>query len=211
MKQTKPSVMKLRSLSPVLDRLERVRGGGSVLLSVVAVALCAAASSPVALFIDTRVGPVQLADEVSGKAFVLQFGGNEFEPDAGLPVFRYFNADRTEVLDLVMHPGGLHYEMMQFRIRRTRSAEPKPVPVAEQGSFRTGRGVHLGLTVEELIRLLGPSHQESGTGGDRTLIYRCTSATSCPVLTRVNMPAYEGKYSFRSGVLVAVECGFPYP
>jgi hypothetical protein len=194
--------------------LRKVRGSGSVLLSLLVLALSTEFSESLVkdpAFLDTHVASVQLADEASGKAFVLRFGGQEFEPDLGLPVFRYVNASRSEVLDLVMHPGGSRYEIMQFRIRRARPAEPKATAAAGLASFRTGRGVYLGLTVAEVIQVLGNPHQQSGRGDDRVLVYRCDSAATCPVLKQVNMPAYEATYTFRRGALDAVECGYPYP
>jgi hypothetical protein len=161
-------------------------------------------------FLDTQVGPVHLRDDVSGKAFVVRFGGKESEPDLGLPVFRYLNAGRTEVLDLVMHPGGLRYEFMQVRIRRARRSEPNTTPV-DYDSFQSGRGVHLGLSIPEVIRLLGAPQEEKAEGSERTLVYRCTSSAVCPILTEVNMPEYQGRYFFLDGTLVRCEWGYPYP
>ncbi len=162
-------------------------------------------------FVDTHVGAVSLADEASGKAFVLRYGGHEFEPDLGLRVFRYVNAGKNEVLDLVMHPGGVRYEFMVFRLRRPRGAEATTATVAGLESFRSGRGVRLGLTVAELARVLGAPLRQSVSGGNGVMVYRCTSQATCPTLKQVNMPAYEGKYSFRGGILVACEWGYPYP
>ena len=162
-------------------------------------------------FVDTKVGSVQLADEASGKAFVLRFGESHPETQFGFAVFSYANASRSETLELVAHPGGMLHEFMEFRLARTGRGNARGTVAAGEASFHSGRGVHLGLSIEELIRLLGKPHDEVPDGGDRTLVYRCTSPTTCPVLSRVNMPAYEGRYSFQDGALVAFRWGYPYP
>jgi hypothetical protein len=160
-------------------------------------------------FLDDQVGPVQLADVASGRAFVLRFPGPEPEPAFGLTVYRYTNANRSEVLELFCHPGCERYEFMEFRVGAP--ADAKGAPATSLASFQSGRGVHLGLTVEQLIQLLGKPHGEKSEAGARILLYHCSSSTACPVLGRVGMPAYAARYSFRSGVLVAFESGYPYP
>ena len=160
-------------------------------------------------FVDDQLGPVQLANVASGGAFVLRFPGSEPEPEFGLTVYRYTNASRSEVLELFCHPGCERYEFMEFRVQA--GSEAKGAAVTSLTSFQSGRGVHVGLTVRQLIQLLGEPHGEKSEAGVRTLFYRCSSSAVCPVLQRVGMPAYQARYSFRSGVLVAFESGYPYP
>jgi hypothetical protein len=70
--------------------------------------------------------------------------------------------------------------------------------------------VHLGQTIEEVVDLLGKPHEEKTDAGNQWLFYRCSSKTTCPVLERVGMPEYEGRYWFRHGVLFSFEYGYRY-
>jgi hypothetical protein len=189
--------------------------GKAVISNLVVVGLWLAAApvaaAPSASFVDVRIESVELGNVATGEAFVRRFGGEESEPDAGFSLYRYLNASKTEVLDLVMHPGGVRYEFMEFRLRRTKTSESKSSPVVAVDSFRTGRGLRLGLTAEEVLRILGAPHQQTSSGKRRTLQYRCTSRVTCPVLKLVNMPEYYGTYSFVSGILVSIESGYMYP
>ncbi len=169
----------------------------------------AAAGDP--QFVDTQIGPVQLADQASGRAFVLGAGGHEPEPRFGVTTFRYANKSKTETLNLVKHPGGVRYAFMQFRVGRADGSEMQRMATVGLDTFRSGRGVHLGLRAQEVIRLLGQPNEQRTDGTDRTFFYRCSSTETCPVLKRVKMPQYAGRYSFKGGLLVAFEVGYPYP
>ena len=162
-------------------------------------------------FVDPQVDSVRLGDAASGKAFVLRFNGKGFEPSVSLWAFRYLNAGKTEVLDLIMFPGSVAYEFTWVALRRPRAAEPSATPIPGCKSFRSARGIHLGLSVEEVIALLGAPQKRTHQGTGQTLVYRCTSLTLCPILREVNMPEYEGNYVFRDGILVNCEWGYPYP
>ncbi len=162
-------------------------------------------------FIDLRVSSVELGSVPTGEAFVRRNGGREVEVDGGLPLYRYVNTPKTEVLELVMHPGGQRYEFMEFHIRRPSPAEVQVCPVAAVDSFLTGRGLHLGLTIDEVVSVLGAPQQQAGSGRSRGLHYRCTSPKTCPILEQVSMPEYHGRYFFADGKLVTVESGYAYP
>ena len=161
-------------------------------------------------FVDLRVGSVQLGSTASGEAFVRSFGGHEVEGDGGVAEFRYLNGTKTELLELVMHPGGERYQFMELRVRRPSSSELQSTQVAGIDSFLTGQGLHLGLTVERVTRILGAPHTQTSSGRSRGLHYRCTSA-GCPFLKKVNMPLYHGNYFFADGILVSLEAGYEYP
>jgi hypothetical protein len=173
-----------------------------------------AAAEPMAgnpQFLDLRVESVGLADRASGEAFVRRSGGRESESDGSLPTIKYANPATGELLALVMHPGGLRFQFMEYRIRRMHPGEAAGTRVVGGESFRTGRGVHLGLTAEELVRTLGAPHKQTRKGHRRVLRYGCTSSATCPILKEVNMPEYSATYVFQDGVLVDVEAGYPYP
>ena len=95
-------------------------------------------------FVDTQMGPVELADEASGKAFVLGAGGHEPESRFGVTTFRYLNTSKTEALDLVMHPGGARYAFMQFRVGRAGGPEMQRMATIGLDTFRSGAACTLG-------------------------------------------------------------------
>jgi hypothetical protein len=162
-------------------------------------------------FVDIHIGSVTLASASSGQAFVSRFPGHVREVDGSLPFVRYVNAANTELLDLVLHPGGQATEFMEFRVRRFRTADAPTAAVASVDAFRTGRGLRLGLTVSEVVDLLGPPDQRTSSGRSEGLHYRCASARRCPILQRTNMPLYYGRYFFTDGHLAAFEGGLQYP
>jgi len=174
-----------------------------------AVAQASAADDP--QFVDIHVDSATLATASSGQAFVSRFPGEIREVDGSLPFIRYVNAAKTEVLDLVLHPGGQPSEFMEYRVRRFRPADAPVAAIATVDAFRTGRGLHLGLAIDEVIDLLGPPDQRTRSGRSEGLNYRCASAKRCPILHRTNMPLYYGSYFFTDGRLVAFEGGFQYP
>lgn len=173
------------------------------------VAQASAAEDP--QFVDVHVDSLTLASASSGLAFGSRFPGQIREIDGSLPFVRYVNASKTEILDLVLHPGGQSSEFMEYRVRRFRPADAPAAAIPTVGAFRTGRGLHLGLGVDDVIGLLGPPDQRTSSGRSEGLNYRCASAKRCPILQRTNMPLYYGRYSFTDGRLVAFEGGFQYP
>jgi hypothetical protein len=160
-------------------------------------------------FIDSRVETVVLGDTSSGQSFVSRLGGNAVDIGGGMAVFRY--AGTAELLELVAYPGGEPYQFWEVRLRRGRGTEPNAKLVAGGKPFRSGRGIQLGLTISEVVRLLGEPQEQSETKGRLNFVYRCTSEATCPALKRVNMPEYKGRYSFLDGRLVECEWGYPYP
>jgi hypothetical protein len=161
-------------------------------------------------FWDPVVSGITLEDVRSGKAFVMRHDPLAQEPEDDFPQFRCLNADGTEVLELILHYGSERYAFGQFRLRRPTPAEATRGKRAAVPSFVTGKGLHLGLTIEEVIALLGAGQRREHSG-EVSLRYFCDSVQACPGLQRVNMPQYEAIYRFRAGQLVSFEGGYPYP
>jgi len=161
-------------------------------------------------FWDPVVSGITLEDVRSGKAFVIRHDPLAQEPADDFPQFRCLNTDGTEVLELVLHYGSERYAFGQFRLRRPTPAEATRGKKAAVPSFVTGKGLHLGLTIEEVIALLGAGQRREHSG-EVSLRYFCDSVQACPGLQRVNMPQYEAIYNFRAGQLFSFEGGYPYP
>jgi hypothetical protein len=178
--------------------------------AIAALVLGASPASGNPAFLDPAIAGVVLGDDQSGRAFVEQYGTPLRESTLPLTPLRYVSSANTEILELVIHPGDVVNSFAQFRVIRANGARGPATPT-RVSSFVSVKGVHLGLTLPDVVHLLGPPSQRVGTGGTVTLEYRCTSRADCPDLARVNMPEYEGRYVFRLGVLEQFEAGYPYP
>jgi hypothetical protein len=159
---------------------------------------------------DPVIADVTLEDPSSGKAFVMRHSPEAYQPDDDFPQFRLLSSEGTEVLVLLQHHGAERYGFGQFRVRRSSSVEGKRLKKGSLQHFVSGKGVRLGLTIEQLVVLLGAGQRDDGKGVV-SLRYSCSSGQTCPGLQQVNMPAYEAIYRFQRGTLVEFEAGYPYP
>jgi hypothetical protein len=181
-----------------------------VLLRAILAAAVFSASAGAPKFWDTVVSGVTLEDVDSGKAFVMRHSPIAQEPEDDFPQVRCLNADGTEVLELILHYGAERYAFGQFRVRKPSPAEATQGKRTAVPSFVTGKGLHLGLTLDDVVALLGAG-QRRERSGEVSLRYFCDSPQACPGLQSVNMPQYEAIYRFRAGQLVSFEGGYPYP
>ena len=79
-------------------------------------------------------------------------------------------------------------------------------------SFKTGRGVELGMTVAEVEGLFGScfkSRQKNGP--DLFLEYQIDNADKDPELKEFGYPVYYAEYEFKKGKLIRFRFGFAYP
>ena len=161
-------------------------------------------------FIDTGIAGVRLGDERSGSAFVRQHGEPEANSADAIPSLRFTTASKTELLELFIHPGSVRGAFMEFRVSRLRGEPGAAAPTAIK-TFASARGVHLGLALDGVVRILGAASKRTARGNSVTLEYRCTSSARCQDLVRVNMPEYEARYVFKHGYLDEFQGGYPYP
>jgi len=177
-------------------------------IALLAGTLLAAGGDP--KYWDPVIADVVLEDARIGEAFVVRHALEVFEPEDDFPQVRLQNSDGTEVLELLQHYGAERYSFGQFRVLRPSLSDAKAGKKGAPASFVSGKGVRLGLAVDELVGLLGVGDRDT-RGGQLTLRYSCSSKEACPGLSRVNMPSYEATYNFQNGKLVAFEAGYPYP
>jgi hypothetical protein len=86
--------------------------------------------------------------------------------------------------------------------------------------FKTGKGIHLGLSLDSLFALLGKQHCKTVQAKNKVTV---TYSIAVPpkeallgsreetFLDFYNMPSYYGKYIFKDGKLVEFDFGFEYP
>jgi hypothetical protein len=161
-------------------------------------------------FVETEVAGVLLGDRASGKHFTSRHGEGKVEDD-GYVHHRYLSASASEVLDLTSYPGGVKNAFEKVEVRRSEPSDVRRLPQLPLPGFASRRGIALGLSRDEIVALLGQPHSVAEKDSRIILSYRCDSRKRCPILKRVNMPAYEARYVIEADKLVQFSIGFPYP
>lgn len=155
---------------------------------------------------EETIGRITLNDVQSSapllRTFLVETPAND------LPRYRFVNRGRTEVMTLLQHPGARRFNISEVRVKSFRAADDSlPVFPDSPIVFRTGRGVRLGATKEDVMTRLGAPTEES----EEELRYRLTAETARAWLKLHNYPEYRAVYVFRQDRLVEFEFGFPYP
>ncbi len=120
---------------------------------------------------------------------------------------RYVNDDRSEAVAFVIHPGSSRMDFSEAIVERTTASSPYPPFPGGIKSFKSVRGIQLGMTREEVTRILGPPKSETPDA----LRYQLDKTNAKNWLARFNMPVYYGRYEFADGKLVKFSFGFEYP
>jgi hypothetical protein len=85
----------------------------------------------------------------------------------------------------------------------------KDLPVE---SFKTGRGVELGMSVAQVQALFGTCFKSRQKTGDELFFeYEISDADRDPELAKFGYPIYYAEYEFKKGKLVRFRFGFAYP
>ena len=120
---------------------------------------------------------------------------------------RYVNDDRTETLTLIMHPGSIRMEFSEAIVELADPSVSYPRFPGGAKSFQTLRGIKLGMTRQEVEKILGSPDSETR----ETVRYLLDETNAKNWLARFNMPVYYGSYEFADGKLVTFSFGFEYP
>lgn len=133
------------------------------------------------------------------------------DDDHDLPHVRFVTSSGSEEMVLFLPYGANpdEYAEVEVKVAGTEALTIRDLPI---GSFRTGRGVSLGMTVKEVEALFGrcvKSRQENGD--DLFIEYEVTDADGDPELGRFGYPVYYAEYEFVSGKLVRFRFGFAFP
>jgi len=161
---------------------------------------------------DVSVSGIFLDDPAS----VVNVLGNPPRPseDCGydFPALEVCNSARTEVLVLLLHYGDLLNSYSEFRVRKAQESPGRCVTLpGGLQHFVTGKGIRLGTSKRDLIRILGPGFSERRDGEETIITYTIEEAQNSSFLRRFNMPGYRGSYHLRDGKVVAFEFGYPDP
>jgi hypothetical protein len=134
------------------------------------------------------------------------------EMDDDFPVIQICNSNNTEILTLVFHHGDTKDSFNEFRIQNiSKVLTGCIIPPKVISRFVTGKGIHLGISKEELIKILGPSFTEDKEDNTITIRYKIDNFNKSSFLKKYNLPVYFGHYHFLKGKLAKFEFGFEYP
>ncbi len=158
---------------------------------------------------DTVAAGVQLRDTASAIAVLGRIPSEDLlEDHRDMPRASFFNSDKTEVLTVYKHYGGYRNEYCEMRI-----SVPDTELVRASLSlahFTSGRGVKLGLSEEDIVRMFGSEAVRRNVDMNVTLSYSITDFSSS-FLQRFNYPSYYARFIFDQDRLIDYRFGFEYP
>jgi hypothetical protein len=161
---------------------------------------------------DIAVHGIDMGDPLSA-ALQLGTGYDMIEGEGGLSYVVFTNIAETEVLKLYRNPGDAASVFNIAEVLAIDELESdEEATVLDTPRFRTGRGVHLGMSRAELFALFGacPRLAESEAPID-LYRYELTDVAASDLLKAHNMPLYAAEYAFKDGKLVRFLFGFSYP
>jgi hypothetical protein len=166
---------------------------------------------------DLSIAGIKLDDAKSSRAVLGREISSSTDPaliedNAEMPHAIAVNKAGTQVLTLYVHYGGEVMAFSEFRVSLASETNltGKPIKLAGVATFVTGKGIKLGLSEAQLIKILGPPQERSSGSGAVILDYRIEDPEAGQLL---HYPAdlYYGTYSFKAGKLTEFRFGFHYP
>lgn len=161
---------------------------------------------------DVSVAGIRLSDPDSTER-VLGKNVGFVEENNGFPVLRILNADRTEVVELTQHYGGVVNEVREFEVKPV-SGKVKGIVLPNVEHFATGKGIHLGMSEQEVTSILGKPVKIERRGKNRVLEYLPKDAQARYQASpdfEDTFELYYGHYTFRDGKLREFAFGMVYP
>lgn len=133
------------------------------------------------------------------------------ETEDDLPHARFVSTNGAQEMVLFAHYGAVSDEYAEVEVR---VAGPEALALTDLPieSFKTGRGVELGMSSEKVLGLFGTclkSRQKSGSG--LFLEYEIDDADRDAELKGYGFPIYYAEYEFKSDKLIRYRFGFAYP
>lgn len=133
------------------------------------------------------------------------------ESEDDLPHARFVSSNGAQELVLFAHYGAVddEYAEAEVRVAGPEAIALKDLPIE---SFKTGRGVELGMSIAQVQALFGTcfkSRQKTEQG--LFFEYEIENADRDPDLKNFGYPVYYAEYEFTGGKLVRFRFGFAYP
>jgi hypothetical protein len=153
---------------------------------------------------DTEVSGISLRNSESARSVI---DGNYILDEEDK--VSYLSQDSKEKLTLSFYSGDVKYQFSEFDVSwATGHDKEKIIPVS---SFKTNNGIYLGMTKEEIIRILGNHFILRRTKNNSYLYYEIVDLIHSDFLKKYNMPHYYAKYFLKQDRLVRFQFGFEYP
>lgn len=112
---------------------------------------------------------------------------------------------------MTVHPGDYYSQVSIFKVGYTLKSKPT-YRKTNIDSFKTEKGIRLGMLKEEVVRKLGQCYSSSTRKGVEVIVYRIENHrdSKTKLLERNNMPIYYANYTFKRDKLIMFEFGFGY-
>lgn len=147
--------------------------------------------------------------ESSQNAFGLKLAPED--PDAMRPRMALCNHDKREKLTLDFYERDTAVVISELHVEQVRTPHVEcVVPPQHIENFDSGKGIHLGMSQQEVTAILGPDFNTHPHPDEDVISYRIDDK-DIALLQRHNAPAYYGQYHFREGRLVKFGMGFEFP
>ncbi len=124
---------------------------------------------------------------------------------AASTLYRFSNADGSQVLTLTVHPGSERYSVATASVSYRRQDTSRPVLPGEPEAFVSRKGIRLGMARADVEALIGEPDELIGA----TAVYELAGESA--ILRRFNMPVYRATYAYEDDRLIGFQFGFPYP
>ncbi len=124
---------------------------------------------------------------------------------AASTLFRFSNADGSQVLTLTVHPGSERYSVATASVSYRRREFSQPILPGQPDAFVSRKGIRLGMVRADVEALIGEPDELIGA----TAVYELAGESA--ILRRFNMPVYRATYAYEDDRLIGFQFGFPYP
>lgn len=157
---------------------------------------------------DTSVAGIRLRDAASARRVIVKTDRMD-ESDQ----YHFYSFGQNEILTLTQHAGNGQDQISIFKVsyaaNPTHAYRKLAIDV-----FKTEKGIALGMSMSQLVALLGNCYVARDSSADAIELYYSleTPADSKTSILKTNhMPVYFGSYRFLKNRLHSFEFGFPYP
>jgi hypothetical protein len=156
---------------------------------------------------DTSVSGIKIRDEKS----TVRILGKKIRLE-GDSTHRFYSKNQDQILSMTVHPGDYYGQVSIFKVSYSGKYKSKYHQTNIE-SFKTEKGIRLGILKEEVVNKLGKCYTSSSRKGAEIITYRLESPqdSKTNLLERHNMPVYYSIYSFKKDKLAEFEFGFEYP